>query len=82
MLFIDQTTIEQILINLRLIFITHIHGDHQIGILKILFERAKAIESNFTEQDIIENKSEFEIFVGMFIQILYQSSYSGSTYPY
>ena len=31
--------VDHILIKTRVVFITHIHGDHQLGILKILHER-------------------------------------------
>lgn len=28
---------------LRVVFITHIHGDHQLGIIKIMFERDRLL---------------------------------------
>ena len=34
--------VNELLINTRVVFITHIHGDHQLGVLKILSEREKA----------------------------------------
>lgn len=30
---------------LRVVFITHIHGDHQLGIIKIMSERDKLIDA-------------------------------------
>lgn len=31
------------LLTLRMVFITHIHGDHQLGILKIMLERDRLL---------------------------------------
>ena len=35
--------VDQIVLKTRAVFITHIHGDHQLGILKFLYERDKLI---------------------------------------
>ena len=35
--------VNEALIKLRVTFITHIHGDHQLGILKIMTERDKLL---------------------------------------
>ena len=34
---------DDIIKNLRVIFITHIHGDHQLGVLRIMSERDKLL---------------------------------------
>tara|TARA_B110000285_G_scaffold73910_1_gene85215 strand:- start:653 stop:811 length:159 start_codon:yes stop_codon:yes gene_type:complete len=31
--------VDEVLLNMQFVFITHIHGDHQLGILKIMNER-------------------------------------------
>ena len=36
-----QDKVNEIIAKIRVVFITHIHGDHQLGILKILYERDK-----------------------------------------
>ena len=33
--------IDEALLKMRVVFITHIHGDHQLGVLKIMSERDK-----------------------------------------
>ena len=35
----DTFRINSLILQTRVVFITHIHGDHQLGILKILHER-------------------------------------------
>ena len=30
---------------MRVIFITHIHGDHQLGVVKIMYERDRLLHS-------------------------------------
>lgn len=35
----DQQKVDEVLLKTKVAFITHIHGDHQLGILKIMFER-------------------------------------------
>jgi ribonuclease Z len=37
--------VNEVILKLRAVFITHIHGDHQLGILKIMAERDKLIHS-------------------------------------
>ncbi len=37
---------------MRVVFITHIHGDHQLGIIKIMLERDRLVESKFGGFDI------------------------------
>lgn len=32
----DEVKVNSVLQHMRVIFITHIHGDHQLGVLKIL----------------------------------------------
>lgn len=36
--------VNSVLATMRVIFITHIHGDHQLGVIKIMVERDKLIE--------------------------------------
>ena len=36
-----EKSIDEALLNTRVVFITHIHGDHQLGVLKIMSERDK-----------------------------------------
>jgi ribonuclease Z len=36
--------VDEAIAKLRLVFITHIHGDHQLGILKIMSERDRLID--------------------------------------
>ena len=61
--FNDISTIQQLLINLRWIFITHLHGDHHIGTLKMLSEREKAIKQWFSEEEIISKHDELKIYL-------------------
>ena len=35
----EKDFVDELLIKTKVVFITHIHGDHQLGILKILEER-------------------------------------------
>jgi ribonuclease BN (tRNA processing enzyme) len=49
--------VNEILVKTRCVFITHIHGDHQLGILKIICERDKLIAQMAAEgKDISDNK--------------------------
>lgn len=41
--------VNEILLKMRLVFITHIHGDHQLGIVKIMYERDQLIEQAVLE---------------------------------
>lgn len=40
----DKTLVDDHLIKTLVVFITHIHGDHQLGILRIMQERDKLID--------------------------------------
>lgn len=35
----DKKKVDEVLLKTKVAFITHIHGDHQLGILKIMYER-------------------------------------------
>ena len=48
----EKEVIDKILIKTRVVFITHIHGDHQLGILKVLHERDQLM----SEEGEAENK--------------------------
>ena len=37
--FKTKEAIDEVLLNTQFVFITHIHGDHQLGILKFMSER-------------------------------------------
>ena len=36
--------VDKIVMKTRVVFITHIHGDHQLGILKFLYERDQLLQ--------------------------------------
>jgi ribonuclease Z len=38
--------IDEVMANVRVIFITHIHNDHNLGLFKILSERKRVFERN------------------------------------
>lgn len=35
----NKQAVDEVLLKTQFVFITHIHGDHQLGILKIMHER-------------------------------------------
>lgn len=41
--------VNEVLLKMRVVFITHIHGDHQLGILKIMLERDRLLEKQIKE---------------------------------
>lgn len=61
--FNDIQTIQNLLANLKCIFITHMHGDHHLGTLKMLSERDKALCELFSPEEIEKQKSKFKIYV-------------------
>ena len=42
--FMSYEKVNEVLWKLRVVFITHIHGDHQLGIIKIMAERDKLVD--------------------------------------
>jgi ribonuclease Z len=42
--FQTKDKIDEAINKLRIVFITHIHGDHQLGIVKIMFERDRLLK--------------------------------------
>jgi ribonuclease BN (tRNA processing enzyme) len=40
----SKSKVDQVLLQTKVAFITHIHGDHQLGILKIMYERDLLLE--------------------------------------
>ena len=44
--------VNEVLLKLKAVFITHIHGDHQLGIIKIMLERDKLLEAQGASVDI------------------------------
>ena len=42
--FMSYEKVKEVLWKLRVVFITHIHGDHQLGIIKIMAERDKLVD--------------------------------------
>lgn len=43
----SKSAVDEILLATQFVFITHTHGDHQLGILKIMYERDRL----FTKAD-------------------------------
>ena len=39
----SKDRVDQALLKIRALFITHVHGDHQLGMLKCMYERDQAI---------------------------------------
>lgn len=46
-----------------MIYITHMHGDHHMGLLKMLYERDNALKILFDEDYVTQNTEDLEIFV-------------------
>lgn len=44
--FADQALLDECLLKTKVVFLTHIHGDHQLGVLKILYERDKLFDAD------------------------------------
>ena len=42
--FNNKEIVDQMILKTRFVFITHIHGDHQLGILKIMHERDQLLD--------------------------------------
>lgn len=38
-----KSVVDEVVLKTRIVFITHIHGDHQLGILKLMSERDKLL---------------------------------------
>ena len=51
--FAKKEIVDEVILKTRIVFITHIHGDHQLGILKILSERDKLFTNS---EDAIAQK--------------------------
>ena len=45
----SKARVDQVLLRTRVVFITHIHGDHQLGVLKIMFERDRLLAKDSTD---------------------------------
>ncbi|CAI2384764.1 unnamed protein product [Moneuplotes crassus] len=60
--FQDKHILDQLLVNLRVVWITHMHGDHCMGLSKIFYERSLAIEKLFSQSEIEESPGEFIIY--------------------
>jgi ribonuclease Z len=43
--------VNEVLLKMRGVFITHIHGDHQLGVIKIMLERDRLIDAQGTSRD-------------------------------
>ena len=55
--------VRQLLWNLRVIYITHMHGDHHMGLVKILCERDTAIQTFFDDEFVSQNYDNLSIYV-------------------
>ncbi len=40
----EKSKVDEVLFKTRVMFITHIHGDHQLGILKMIYERDSLLD--------------------------------------
>jgi hypothetical protein len=47
--------VNKVLLRTQFVFITHLHGDHQHGILKILQERDSLFDESMMNQDYIND---------------------------
>lgn len=47
--FNDKTIVDELLWRTNCVFITHIHGDHQLGVLKILHERDLLLQDKLSK---------------------------------
>ena len=48
--FEKKSIVDEIILKTRAVFITHIHGDHQLGILKLMTERDILLQQDGIEQ--------------------------------
>lgn len=46
----NKKAVDNVLLKTRVIFITHIHGDHQLGILKMMQERDILLSNQYVDQ--------------------------------
>jgi len=53
--FDNQEVVNKVLLRTQFVFITHLHGDHQHGILKILQERDSLFDESMMNQDYIND---------------------------
>jgi len=47
----SKELVDEAVLKMRVIFITHIHGDHQLGVLKMMLERDKLLPKHDPEVD-------------------------------
>ena len=45
-----KVNVDQVILKTKVVFITHMHGDHQLGILKIMYERDKLMRKKPSNQ--------------------------------
>jgi len=43
--------VNEVLLKMRAVFITHIHGDHQLGVIKIMLERDRLVDAQGPSRD-------------------------------
>ena len=61
--FNDQSTVDQLLSNLWIIFITHLHADHHLGTIKMIHEWLRALWTLFSEEELMTNPDDHCIYV-------------------